>query len=88
MKCINCSEVESCGSIYRELKSNSTTGLLKYIGNEDFECKDYQHTPISNAEIIDRTERLISKSSELRNALKQTKTSINRSVLSSVKCYK
>ena len=72
MKCINCSEVESCGSIYRELKSNSKTGLLKYLGSEEFECKDYQNTPICNIELTDRTERLITKSSELRNALKQT----------------
>lgn len=78
MKCKDCSEVESCGSVYREMKSNSRTGLLKYLGCEDFECKDYQNTPISNAEILDRTERLISKSNELRNTLKQTKNKYHK----------
>ena len=70
MKCKDYSEVEFCGSVYMEMKSNSRTGLLKYLGCEDFECNDYQNTPISNAEILDRTERLISKSNELRNTLK------------------
>lgn len=78
MKCMNCSEVESCGSVYREMKSNSRTGLLKYLGSEDLECKDYQNTPISDAEIIDRTERLISKSMELRNALKQARNKCHK----------
>lgn len=78
MKCMNCSEVESCGSVYREMKSNSKTGLLKYLGSEDLECKDYQNTPICNAEIIDRTERLITKSMELRTVLKQARNKCHK----------
>jgi hypothetical protein len=76
MKCVSCSELEYCGSISREMKSSSNSKLLSYLNSTEICCIDYCITHICNAELLDRTERLITKSIELRNALKQASNDI------------